>query len=107
MSRGRSPEKGETALSNAERQARYRDRHKQAPVVVVQPRKPADRRPRPQRWHDAVTELLALQAAYAAWFEALPESLRGTATADALEAIAELDLDALAAITPPRGYGRD
>jgi hypothetical protein len=82
-------------------------RHKQAPVVVVQSPKPADRRPRPQRWHDAVTELLALQAAYAAWFEALPESLRGTATADALEAIAELDLDALAAITPPRGYGRD
>jgi hypothetical protein len=30
--------------------------------------------------------LLALQAAYAAWFEALPESLRGTATADALAA---------------------
>jgi hypothetical protein len=46
MSRGRSPEKGETALSNAERQARYRDRHKQAPVVVMQSRKPADRRPR-------------------------------------------------------------
>ena len=107
MSRGRSPEKGETALSNAERQARYRDRHKQAPVVVVQSPKPADRRPRPQRWHDAVTELLALQAAYAVWFEALPESLRGTATADALAAIVELDLDTLAAITPPRGYGRD
>jgi hypothetical protein len=106
MSRGRSPE-GETALSNAERQARYRDRHKQAPVVVVQSRKPADRRPRPRRWHDAVTELLALQAAYAAWFEALPDPLRGTATADALEAIVELDLDTLAAITPPRGYGRD
>jgi len=85
----------------------YRDRHKQAPVVVVQSRKPADRRPRPQRWHDAVTELLALQAAYAAWFEALPDPLRGTATADALEAIVELDLDTLAAITPPRGYGRD
>ncbi len=106
MSRGRSPE-GETALSNAERQPRYRDRHKQARVVVVQSPKPAERRPRPQRWHDAVTELLALQAAYAAWIEALPESLRGTATADALEAIAELDLDALAAITPPRGCGRD
>jgi hypothetical protein len=37
----------------------------------------------------------------------LPESLRGTATAAALEAIVELDLDTLAAITPPRGYGRD
>jgi|SRR5271167_835417 hypothetical protein len=106
MPRGRSPE-GETALSNAERQARYRYRHKQPPVVVVQPPKPLDRRPRPQRWHDAVTELLVLQAAYTAWFEGLPESLRGTATAAALEAIVELDLDGLAAISPPRGYGRD
>ena len=106
MPRGRSPE-GETTLSNAERQARYRDRHKQAPVVVVQSHKPVDRRPRPRRWRDAVTELLVLQAAYTAWLEGLPELLRGTATADALEAIAELDLDALAAITPPRGYGRD
>lgn len=26
---------------------------------------------------------------------------------EALEAIVELDLDALAAIEPPRGYGRD
>ena len=54
-----------------------------------------------------LSQSLALQAAYTAWFEALPEPLRGTPTADALEAIVELDLDALAAITPPRGYGRD
>jgi hypothetical protein len=37
----------------------------------------------------------------------LPESLRGTATAEALQAITDLDLDVLAAIEPPRGYGRD
>ena len=30
-------------------------------------RRPVDRRTRPQRWHDAVAELLALQAEYAAW----------------------------------------
>ena len=29
------------------------------------------------------------------------------ATADALAAVVGLDLDTLAAITPPRGYGRD
>src|ERR1700681_2125693 len=29
------------------------------------------------------------------------------ASGEALQAIAELDLDALAAIDPPRGYGRD
>jgi hypothetical protein len=48
-----------------------------------------------------------LQAIYAAWFEALPDTLRDTATADALQAIVELDLDALAEIELPRGYGRD
>jgi hypothetical protein len=65
MPRGRSPE-GETALSNAERRARYRARRKQAPGVIVRSDRPVDRRPRPQRWHDVVDELLALQSAYAA-----------------------------------------
>jgi len=67
----------------------------------------ADRSSRPRRWHDAVVELLTLQAVYAAWLEALPDTLQGTATADALRAIVELDLDTLAAIEPPQGYGRD
>ena len=107
MPRGRKPE-GEISLSNAERQARYRARHQSPkPPVVIRARRPADRRPRPKRWHDAVAELIDLQAAYAAWLEALPDTLHGTATADALQAIVDLDLDALAAIEPPRGYGRD
>jgi hypothetical protein len=37
---------------------------------TIRIRQPADRRSRPQRWRDAVTELCALQAAYAAWLEA-------------------------------------
>jgi hypothetical protein len=107
MPRGRQPQ-GEHALSNADRQARYRLRHEgNKPAPVVRYRRPADRRTRPQRWHDAVAELLALQAAYAAWCEALPDGLRDTPTAEALQAIADLDLDALASIAPPRGYGRD
>jgi hypothetical protein len=107
MPRGRKPE-GETSLSNAERQARYRARHQSpASSVVIRPRRSIDRRPRPRRWHDAVAELIDLQAAYAAWLEALPETLHGTATAEALQAIVDLDLDTLAAIEPPRGYGRD
>jgi hypothetical protein len=65
------------------------------------------RRTRPQRWWAAVAELLALQAEYAAWLEALPETLRDSATGEALQAIIDLDLDELAAIEPPRGYGRD
>jgi len=104
MPSGRKPD-GDETLSNAERQARYRLRHKVGrPAGVL---RPADRRTRPQRWHDAVTELLALQASYAAWLEALPDTLQSTATAEALQAIVELDLDALAAIDLPRGYGRD
>jgi hypothetical protein len=51
--------------------------------------------------------LLALQAEYAAWCDALPDSLRDTTTAEALQAIIDLDLETLAAIEPPRGYGRD
>jgi hypothetical protein len=74
---------------------------------MVRYRRPADRRPRPQRWHDVVAELLALQAEYAAWCDALPDSLRDGATAEALQAIVDLDLDGLADIEPPRGYGRD
>lgn len=107
MPRGRKPE-GEQALSNAERQARYRARHMASPSpVATRPRRPADRRSRPQRWRDAVGELLALQAAYADWLAALPDSLRASSTAEALEAIVELDLTDLAGVEPPRGYGRD
>jgi len=107
MPRGRQPQ-GEQPLSNAERQARYRARHLSAkPAPVIRYRRPTDRRTRPQRWRDAVGELIALQAEYITWWDALPESLHDSATAEALQAIIELDLDALAAIAPPRGYGRD
>jgi hypothetical protein len=37
----------------------------------------------------------------------LPDSLRDTATAEALQAIVDLDLDDLISIEPARGYGRD
>jgi hypothetical protein len=107
MPRGRPPQ-GERALSDAERQARYRARLKaEAETPKIRYRRPADRRSRPQRWHDAIAELLALQAYYLAWHEALPDSLRDTPTDEALQAIVDLDLTDLAAIVPPRGYGRD
>ena len=107
MPSGRRPE-GEHALSNAERQARYRARRQaEQPAPLLRYRGPTDRRSRAQRWRDAVVELLALQGEYAAWYEALPDSLHDTATAEALRAIAELDLETLADIVPPRGFGRD
>src|SRR3954453_19681330 len=104
MPRGCQPQ-GEHPLSNAERQARYRPCHQaEKPKPVIRYRRPADRRTRPQRWNDAIGELVSLQAEYAVWWEALPDSLRDTTTAEALQAIVELDLDALVAIMPPRGY---
>ena len=107
MPRGRKPD-GEHALSNAERQARYRaSRLAQTASVIIRTRRPIDRRSRPQRWRDAVIELLNLQAEYADWLAVLPDSLHDSATADALEAIVALDLTALADIELPRGYGRD
>jgi hypothetical protein len=59
------------------------------------------------QWHAAVATLLALRGEYAAWFDALPETLRNGATGEALQAIVDLDLDELASIEPPRGFGRD
>ena len=107
MPRGRQPE-GETALSNAERQARWRAKQQApTPPVVIRTRRPADRRSRVQRWRNAVGELLNIQSDCTAWLDAFPDALRATTTAEALQAIVDLDLDTLAAIEPPRGYGRD
>lgn len=76
---------GDKPLTDAQRQARCRAR----------------------RWRDAVDQLVALQAQYVAWLETLPASLHDGATADALQAICDLDLSELQAIEPPRGFGRD
>jgi hypothetical protein len=64
---------GEHALSNAKRQARYRARQQvEAATAVTRPRRPTDRRSRPQRWRDAVGTLFTLQTEYADWLAALP-----------------------------------
>lgn len=107
---GRKPE-NQLALTGAERQARYRARqgHGLLAPVAAPVREPAKGRKltRPQRWNAAVTALLAIQGEYAAWLQAMPEATRDTATGEALLAIVELDLDELAIIQPPRGFGRD
>jgi hypothetical protein len=105
--RGRKPQ-GERALTGAERQARYRQRltdNRAAPAR--RPPRPIRHASRPQQWHAAVATLLRLQAEYAAWLDALPEALRDGATGEALQAIVDLDLEELASIEPPRGFGRD
>jgi len=94
-------------MTHAERQARYRAAHAaEAPVTKVRYRKPVDRRARPQRWRDAVADLLEMQAEYQAWLDALPEGMAESPTADALRTICELDVAALE-VDPPRGFGRD
>lgn len=93
------------ALSNAERQRRYRERcNTQQPRVRYV--RPADRRSRPQRWADAVETLRQLQDEYQAWLENLPESLQESELAAKLQQVCELDLDALD-IDLPKGFGRD
>ena len=94
------------ALTNAERQARYRER-RQAGESRTRYRRPADRRSRPQQWDDAVRTLLALQDQYREWRDALPESLAGSVTAELLEEVCDLDLSELEAVELPRGFGRD
>jgi len=105
--RGRKPQ-GEHALTGAERQALYRQRQadNRTPPTRRLPR-PIRQASRPQQWHGAVATLLRLQAEYAAWLDALPEALRDSSTGEALQAIVDLDLDELASIEPPRGFGRD
>ncbi len=95
-----------TTMTHAERQARYRANQAEG-TPKLRYRKPADRRSRPQRWHDAVAGLLELQGDYQIWLDALPENLKDGTTAEALRAICELDLSELANVEPPRGFGRD
>jgi hypothetical protein len=103
----REPE-GEAALSNAERQARWRARQRAAQSPAMTPRPAARRRrSRSKRWNDALAELRTVQAECAAWFDALPDSLRDSATAAVLQEMIDLDLDSIAAVQPPLGYGRD
>jgi precorrin-6x reductase len=55
------PSIGETPMTGAERQARYRAAHA-AGTPVIRVRRPADRRSRVQRWNDTITAVIDLQA---------------------------------------------
>ena len=85
---------GETAMTCAERQARYRAAHA-AGASVIRIRRPADRRSRIRRWNDTIAGLVDLQAEYAEWLDALPDNQQDSATAEAPRAIVELDLSEL------------
>ena len=90
---------GEKAMTDAERQARYRVA-RAADAPVIRTRRPADHRSRARRWQDAVAQLTELQAQYADWLEALPANQHDSALAEALQAICELDLSELESVAP-------
>ena len=85
--RGRKPQ-SERAMTSAERQARYRARQtgESAPesLPMPAPGKKTVKPTRPRRWNTAIGELQALVDEYTAWYEALPDQLRDTATGEAL-----------------------
>jgi hypothetical protein len=106
---GRRPD-GEKALTGAERQARYRRRPGEAQepgLVQAVPRRLPRGPTLSRRWNDTVAGLVALQAEYTRWLDALPKATRGSATGEALQAMADLELEEIIAIQPPRGFGRD
>lgn len=94
------------ALTNAERQRRYRRRRKAQQPPARHPA-PASSRSRPQRRQEAVRTLLDLQAEYQAWLDNLPASLQESALAEKLEQVCALDLVELESVELPRGFGRD
>ena len=87
-------------------------RHATAPAshrtdtYLIRYRRPKDRRCRAQRWREAVTELLALQAEYAAWHDALPETL-ATPRLRRRCRPSSSSTSTPRCVVPPRGYGRD
>jgi hypothetical protein len=97
---------GETAMTDAERQARYwAARAGGKPAIRI--RRPADHRSRAKRWTSQVVSLVEAQIKYAARLDSLPDNPRDSALAEVLQAICDLDLSELQAIIPPRGFGRD
>lgn len=92
------------ALSNAERQRRYRARRKGAlpPPPARSPGPPS----RAKRWRTAVATLLELQEGYRERLHKLPGSLHDSPCMK-LQAVDDLDPGELEAIDPPLGYDKD
>ena len=93
-------------MTHAERQARYRAKQADG-AATLRYRKPVDCRSPVQRWRDAVAEPKALQSEYQAWFDAMPQNMADSGTAEALIAICHLGQSELESIVPTRGFGRD
>ena len=73
---------GETAMTDAERQARYRAA-RAAGKPVIRVRRALDHRGRARRWNDNVAGLVEGQVEYAALLDSLPGNLQDSALAEA------------------------
>jgi hypothetical protein len=87
--------------------ARYRARHKENRLPPICARTALAAGPASSVGALPSPNCLTCRPVILAWLDALPDSLRDTATAEALQAIVDLDLEGLDAIELPRGYGRD
>ena len=85
------------ALTNAERQRRFRERRRAAVPVKERPERrggPAEAAAAEARWTAAVAELRQLQAEYEAWRDQSARgSLADSKTAQLLEGVCDVDLD--------------
>ena len=96
---------GERAMTDAERQARYRAA-RAAGKPAVRMRRALDHRGRARRWA-TLSRADHVEGSVCRLAGSLPDNLQDSATAEALQAICDLDLTELQAIVPPRGFGRD
>ena len=96
-------------MTGAERQRAYICRLKAGIPTVPKPRRAIDRLSKPQRWADAVGELLNLLDGCQEARDNLPDSLAETAYVEKLDSILELRelVEALADAELPKGFGRD
>ena len=95
--------------SAAEKQRAYRDRKRAGTLPPKPPRATPRPKSRPQRLAAVEAELRDLSDGYRHWFDGLPENLAGSQLAADLEQIVdqlENLADEVAAMEPPRGFGR-
>ena len=98
------------ALSNSERQKRYRER-RGTKQPRLRYRRPGDRRSRPEQFLDAIATVMRIHEEYHVWRQGIVDSLQDAATTERLDDVLahldEVDWETLLGLGLPKGYGRD
>ena len=97
---------GETAMTDAERQARYRAA-RAAGKPVIRTRRALDHRGRARRWNDDVAGLVEAQVEVCRLAGSLPDNLRDSATRRSTAGDLRSGPHRTPGDQPPRGFGRD